>query len=127
MPESTDAPSVLIVDDDELILQFNAVVLSRAGYAVAKAGGGREALRLVRERPGGFQLLLVDLSMPEMSGEETLRAIRALEPGLPALVCSGYESRLLLPGLREGGRTECLVKPYPAGDLLDSVRALLKR
>ncbi len=124
MSESSDAPTVLTVDDDTLILQFNAAVLSRAGYSVAMADGGQEALRQVRERPGVFQLLIVDLSMPEMSGEETLEAIRALEPAIPALVCSGYESCLLL---QEGGLTECLMKPYPARDLLERVRTLLNR
>jgi len=124
---SPDAPiAVLVVDDDEMVLEFNALVLRRAGFDVTQVISGREALRVTQERPHHYQLLLVDLSMPEMSGEETLLAMRLLEPGLPVLVCTGLEAEARLMMMRETGRTGLLVKPYPASQLLDSVQALLK-
>ena len=68
---------ILVVDDQQEILELTASVLSGAGYRAETSGSGREALRRLADEP--FDLVLLDINMPEMDGWETLRLLRADE------------------------------------------------
>ena len=71
------APRVLVVDDQEDIREMARVVLTDAGYEVVTAASGGDALRMVRE--ASFDLMLLDINMPELDGWATLRLLRADE------------------------------------------------
>lgn len=83
-------PKVLIVDDDVLLQRIVARVVSKAGFATTVVGSGEDAL----ESLGGEQadVVLLDLQLPQMSGIETLRRIRAAYPDVPVVVMSGRGS-----------------------------------
>lgn len=83
----TEAPRILVVDDDEAVLDAVCDALTLLGYAVEPARDGDAAL--VRFRPGRYQLVVTDLAMPIMNGLELARRLRALEPALPILIFSG--------------------------------------
>jgi two-component system cell cycle sensor histidine kinase/response regulator CckA len=84
---------ILVVDDEEGVRLFVDRVLRDAGYETCIALDGVSALRLVEEG-GSFDLLLTDLNMPEMSGDELTRRVRLLHPDLSVLYLTGFADRL---------------------------------
>jgi len=91
--------------------------LTRLGYQVTGTSDPREALRVFDADPGGFDLVVTDLSMPQMSGFDVARAIRARREAVPVLMMSGYlrpEDRARAAAL---GVREILLKPSTVDDL----------
>jgi PAS domain S-box-containing protein len=120
------AATILYVDDDQVVRQLVTPLFRRAGFVVREAGTGREALRLAAERP---DLIILDVQLPDVSGFEVCRRIKA-EPGtatIPVLHLSGeyISSEDRVQGL-EGGADGYLVKPVAPEVLLASVRSLLR-
>jgi two-component system OmpR family response regulator len=116
---------ILIVDDQSEILELAATVLRGAGYEVATAAVGREALELLGAAP--IDLVLLDINMPRMDGWETLRLIRADDAlvGLPVLMFSiKGEISDKVHSLQEGA-TGYVNKPFEVDDLLDRVARAL--
>lgn len=116
--------TVLVVDDEEPIRRLAATVLGRAGYAVILAEDGREALEEVERRGAEIDLVVLDHSMPNLSGPETLAAIRARKPDAKVILTSGYAQWSGRPDDREA-ETAFLSKPYSPATLLEAVRAAL--
>ena len=129
MPESpgasqrptSGAPStVLVVDDEKLIRELAARILSRAGFVVVSVANGKEALDLLAA-PNTVDVVLLDLTMPELSGEATLLRIHERWPQLPVVLSSGYSadsSSTTLTLLAAG----FIQKPYFPEDLVQSLR-----
>jgi CheY-like chemotaxis protein len=113
-------PRILVVDDEEAILYVFERYLSVAGYGVVTAAAGRDAVRAAEAGP--FDLLVTDFRMPGMNGVEVIHALRALQPGLPALVISGnpIEAGTLPAGVR------FLAKPVSMPDLLALIPTLMQ-
>jgi len=86
----TDGTLILIIDDDEMVRRSTAATLTHLGYSVVQAGSGAMAIELVRARPDRFAAILLDLVMPGLTGSETFRAISAMRPDLPVIICTGY-------------------------------------
>ncbi len=84
---------VLIVDDEDTVRRFVDRVLREAGYTTALAAGGHEAITLASTAEP-FDLLVTDLMMPHMSGDELSRRLRQTEPQLKVLYLTGYSDRL---------------------------------
>jgi len=83
--------AVLVVDDDPRVREMTAAILEKAGYTVESAGNGRDAVRLIKARSGApFDLVLTDMMMPEMSGEEMAQSLSGLNPTPKMLFTSGY-------------------------------------
>jgi PAS domain S-box-containing protein len=117
--------TVLLVDDEEIVRNTTRRVLEKFGFEVVLAANGREALARLDERQGGFALTLLDLTMPELSGEQALRLMRARWPGLKVLVMSGYSEHEVADRLDNGGSSGFIQKPFSAGDLRNKLRELL--
>jgi two-component system, cell cycle sensor histidine kinase and response regulator CckA len=116
---------VLVVDDDEMVRRVTAAALRSAGLSVLTAAGGREAVEAVRAHGGEVGLVLLDLLMPGMGGEETLGELRRLCPRLPVLLVSGYsegEASARFAGPNVAGFVQ---KPWQVPDLVARVRRLL--
>jgi two-component system, chemotaxis family, chemotaxis protein CheY len=114
------AKHILVVDDEALLRQLMTTLLAAAGYAVADAASGEEALgRLKKER---FDLVVTDNQMKRMSGVELASAIKTRTPSLPVVMFSGNPPRK---------RMSCidliLRKPRDLPHLLKSVRRILRR
>ncbi len=86
----TDSGHILLVDDEDLILEFARLILEEDGYRVTTALDGQAALAGFEAAPGDFDLLLTDMAMPKMDGLELARRCLALRPDLPVILCSGY-------------------------------------
>jgi DNA-binding response OmpR family regulator len=116
---------ILVVDDDPSVVDVATTVLGSAAYDVAAARTGSEALRLARHER--FDLVLLDINMPEMDGWETLRLLKADEAirDLPVVMFSVKgEVRDKVHGLQEGA-ADYLTKPFEVDDLIARVRRVL--
>jgi CheY-like chemotaxis protein len=113
---------VLLVDDEAGVLTLMRRFLERAGYSVRTASSGEEGLACFRECRGSLSVVILDLNMPGMGGDAALLAIRALDPGLPVIVTSGYSEEEV--GRRCAGAqiSAFLPKPYLPAGLIEEVR-----
>jgi signal transduction histidine kinase/ActR/RegA family two-component response regulator len=114
------AQTILMVDDEDLLLTMGQMVLSSFGYTVLTANSGAKALELFTHWKDSIDLVLVDLVMPNMSGRELTEQIRKIAPRARILCCSGY--------VRSGQAEEedpYLQKPFTSQDLLRAVKNAL--
>lgn len=109
---STRPPSVLAVDDDPELLWMLELCLRASGWRVRCAVDGGDAVRL--HRPGAFDCVLLDVQMPRLDGDATLRALRAVEPTLPVVLMSGRPLPTALAALVRARRCGFLRKPFDA-------------
>jgi PAS domain S-box-containing protein len=127
-----DAPAdgsetILLVEDEGVVLRLVAEILETAGYQVLQAGDGPSALELLRRHAGPVELLVTDVVMPGMSGPEVAQAVISMRPGTQVLYTSGYtDSAIVRHGALEPG-IAFLQKPFGAEDLTRKVRSLLDR
>ena len=117
--------TVLVVDDEAALLHVTQRILIRNGYHVHTAGGGVEAVELARQPQTDIHLLVTDIVMPTMLGEELADRMREVQPGIRVLYMSGYAyTALASQGTLMPGVT-LLTKPFTEADLLDKVREVL--
>ena len=120
----TPAPRVLIVDDEESIRTFAERVLHRVGYEIAVASGGPEALKIA-ETQAPFDLLLADVVMPDMHGDELARRLLRLEPDLKVLYFTGYSDQLFAERTTLGANEAFIEKPVTTQGLVEAVALML--
>jgi DNA-binding response OmpR family regulator len=116
---------ILVVDDQEDIREMARLVLTGAGYEVATASSGREALRLARQK--AFDLMLLDINMPDLDGWATLRLLRAddsLDDLKVAMFSVKSEVRDKVAGLKDGA-IDYLTKPFSVDELVTRVSRIL--
>jgi CheY-like chemotaxis protein len=124
-PAAASLGRVLLVDDEAFVLEVGAEFLKRAGYEVETASGGREALALLEERGDAIDAVVLDLVMPELDGEETLRALRRLRPAVPVLLTSGYDEERTAERFDDADIAGFLRKPYEPEELIAKVGAAI--
>jgi two-component system, chemotaxis family, chemotaxis protein CheY len=125
MPDQSAPPRVLVVDDGSLIRLYYRETLEAAGFEIAEAINGIEALeKVLSER---FDLVIVDINMPKMDGVSFLRALRSQEGdagAIPALMISSEAGEQDADAARAAGANFYLVKPVAAPDLVLHVAVL---
>ena len=117
--------TILVVEDEELVLDVATRILTQHGYRVLAARSGEEAFAITENHQGTVQLLLTDVVMPGETGKEIAERVSAVRPGIRVLYMSGYpESVIASQGVIEPGIT-LVSKPFKAADLLARVRSAL--
>jgi CheY-like chemotaxis protein len=119
------AGTILVVDDEEIVRRAACAALDRGGYTVHTATGGKDAIAQVLEAPTIFDLVLLDMNMPGLSGEETLRQLRAINAALPIAVFSGYSVQEVAGRLGTERVAGILPKPFTSRPLLDRISGFL--
>ena len=117
--------SVLLVDDESMALALSGHVLTEAGYSVTTADSGFECLNLCQTRPNDFDLVVLDLTMPFMDGEETFARVRQLCPNLPVVLTTGFIARELLDKMLAAGLAGFIRKPLPPDEFVAHVGSIL--
>jgi PAS domain S-box-containing protein len=117
--------TILVVDDEEIVRLTAQNSLERYGYKVLHASDGREAIELFRGQPDRIALVLLDLTMPVMSGEETLRQLKSLKPTVKVLLSSGHTEVEAVRHFAGKGLAGFIQKPYAALNLVQRVRSVL--
>jgi two-component system cell cycle sensor histidine kinase/response regulator CckA len=116
--------TILLVDDEPFIRTLGKAILERDGYRVVMAEDGQQAIDRFRQDAAQLDLVLLDLTMPGLSGSETLQVIRQLDPQIPVLILSGHSSESLTTELL--AQVQGFVhKPYRPSDLLAAIRSAI--
>ena len=124
MSHSDNPSRVLVVDDDETIQRVVRLVLQRENYHVYLAATGRQGLdSLARQTP---DLIILDLSLPDLGGLEVLRDIRTWYCG-PIMILSGNGEEMMVTDALDAGADDYLTKPFRPSEMLARIRALLRR
>ena len=118
--------SILVVDDEQMALILGKRVLSEAGFDVETAQTGFECLDLFRKRPRHFDLILLDLTMPFMDGEETFGRLRSIRPDVVVLLSTGFIAQERLDRMLSAGMAGFLRKPHRPAELVAHIRAVLE-
>lgn len=117
------APTILVVDDEEPLRLLMSKVLQRHGYEVLTATDGEQALQICAERNGAIHLLVTDLTMPQMGGEELIGRVATRWPAMPTLVVSGYANHHYFRDRKK--RSAYLSKPFTSEELAAKVAGIL--
>jgi len=117
--------TILIAEDEDIVLLYLEQILSRGGYTVLSACDGEEALRIFEEHADAIDLALLDVMMPKLGGHDVMDHIQAVSPRVRFLFSSGYSENPIQTNfiIKEGLRL--IKKPYEAANLLRAVRETL--
>jgi CheY-like chemotaxis protein len=119
--------TVLVVDDEESIRAMAVNILAHSGFATLQAGDGQEALGVLREHAAEVCLVLMDLTMPHLDGEEAYQAMRQEGFTTPVIISSGFSEMEAVHRFLGKGLAGFLQKPYRAADLVKMVRSTLEK
>lgn len=122
---ATGLATLLVVDDEEMIVTVASKALSRMGYTILTAHSGQEAIAVARNHPGPIDVVVLDVDMAPMNGLEAFPYLRQARPNMRTLVCSGYGRDAAVRRLLDAGADAYLSKPYLIDDLAQSIRELL--
>ena len=115
--------AILVADDETFVRKTLANVLREQGFAVIEAENGAKVVERFREHRGSILLAIVDMTMPELSGIEVLRALRAIDPAIPVILSSGYSD--VAANLVDEQPTAFLQKPYTIEELEVVLRSVI--
>ncbi|HON15811.1 MAG TPA: response regulator, partial [Spirochaetota bacterium] len=119
--------TVLVVDDEAYIRTLTSRMLKNAGYTAVLADNGLEALQIFRDKKDSIDCVLLDLTMPELDGKETLAAIRKIDKNIPVIISSGYSEADIRASFGDNTISGVLQKPYQYEDLIKIIQINIKR
>ncbi|MGD8369058.1 MAG: PAS domain-containing protein [Desulfobacterales bacterium] len=119
--------TVLIVDDEEIIIEVGRALLETLGYTVIAARSGQEAIDTVKSRGKEIDLVILDLIMPGIKGEKAFEAIREIHPSLPILLSSGYAINGQATEILKKGCNGFIQKPYTISELSKKLRTIFNK
>ncbi|NNF15956.1 MAG: response regulator [Gammaproteobacteria bacterium] len=125
-PPKPMSKTVLIVDDDEGVRRIGQMILERLGCRVESAADGENALRKLTNLKDSIDIVLLDVAMPGMNGNEVSARLRSIRPDIPIIFCSGYAADAVEPAPHSVGYTGFLRKPYRSDDLLEALRKAVR-
>jgi CheY-like chemotaxis protein len=117
---------ILFVDDETRLATLGCDILKQLGYRVVTSTRPEDALDKLRAAPDSFDLVITDLTMPEMTGMDLARSIIQLRPGLPVILMTGYSASLTADYVRTQGLADLLFKPLTIQALADSIHQTLQ-
>jgi PAS domain S-box-containing protein len=119
------AGRALIIDDEEHVLTVTAGMIQSCGLQTDLARDGYEGIDLFRAHPADFDLVVLDMTMPRLSGEETLQLLREIRPDIRVLFMSGYNRREVVATLGGAGELGFIQKPFTLEMLREQIQAIL--
>jgi CheY-like chemotaxis protein len=119
--------TVLFIDDEEIILEVGQDMLETMGYAVLLAKSGNEAIDIYKESKDQIDIVILDLIMPGMGGNETYDKLKQINPNIKALLSSGYSIDGLAKTILANGCDGFIQKPFGLSDLSQKIRKILDK
>jgi len=116
---------ILLVDDEQPVAEIATRQLERLGYTVTKETSSQRALDAFEQNPERFDLLMSDLSMPEMNGIKLAGRMKELKPELPVIICTGFTDRITDETIRKIGIDGYILKPFIKRELAQTMRRVL--
>ncbi len=124
-PHPTGNERILLVDDEEIVAELIGHILERLGYQVTTRLSSVDALNTFRKSPEAFDLLVTDMTMPNMTGDELAKAVTEIRPDLPIILCTGFSEKIGKEEASRKGIKEILMKPISLSEISKKVRAVL--
>jgi CheY-like chemotaxis protein len=119
---SANAPTILVVEDDNIVRMLIVDVLEELGFTVLEAEDGNAALKILAKAGEQIDLMMTDHGLPGMDGRELADRARELRPALPILFASGYAENIPVPA-----DMHVIGKPFSIDQLRDKVKSILKK
>jgi DNA-binding response OmpR family regulator len=123
--QSLRQPTLLLVEDDELVRDAMTRLFVREGYLVLTAATGHDAIGVLRTPSSPIDVVLLDIGLPDVSGADLCARLRQFFPNLPVVVCTGAASPEEAAELRQLGITRFFCKPIAMPELIAAVRSAL--
>lgn len=117
--------NILVVDDDTSVARLEGQMLSRLGYQVTIETESLNALDKIKTAPEHFDLVITDMTMPNMTGDELAKRILKCNPAVPIIICTGFSERMDNLKAKEMGLKGLLMKPVVKSDIAQMVRTVL--
>ncbi|MBI9076619.1 MAG: response regulator [Desulfatibacillum sp.] len=118
---------ILFVDDEPSIVKLGSKMLERLGYTVTTQTSSVEALNYARKKPQSFDMVITDMSMPDMNGDILATEIMKIRPGVPVILCTGYSSKITQEKAEAIGIRAFAMKPLRKAELARSIRQVLDK
>ena len=124
-PAPTGTEHILVVDDEKAIVEMIKTMLGNKGYTVTGCVGSLDALRVFKEHPGDYALVITDMTMPQMTGAQLAKKLRAIRPDILMILCTGFSDLINEKKAIVSGFNKFLMKPIIMRDLCHAVRDTL--
>ncbi|MCP5050204.1 MAG: response regulator, partial [bacterium] len=118
---------VLLVDDEEDLARMEEQMLKRLGYRVTTMTSASAALEVFRGGPGQFDIVVTDLTMPQMTGIQLARELKSIKPGIPVILCSGFSTVATREKIKAYGISGFVMKPIVKKHLARAIRKVLDK
>lgn len=117
--------TILFVDDEELIVQITKKQLERLGYHVEVETDPLRALDKFTADPDLFDVVITDMTMPQLTGEDLVQEILKIKPGIPVIICTGYNDKITEAVSKKIGANGLLMKPFGINELAAMIQAVM--
>jgi CheY-like chemotaxis protein len=119
--------TILLVDDEEMILEVGQDLLEAMGYRVLLSGGGKEAMEIYKKNRGEIDIVVLDMVMPHMGGGEVYDRIKEIDPNVKVLLSSGYSINGEASEILQRGCNGFIQKPFSMKELSGKIREILEK
>ena len=117
--------TILIIEDEKMVMDVNRALLTQLGYHVLEAGTGREAIDLAETFEGDIDMALLDIVLPDMDGKDLYPLLMEARPGLKVIVCSGYSIDGPAREILDAGADDFIQKPFGKAALSEKLKKVL--
>ena len=117
--------TVFLIDDDDMIVDVGEHILNNSGYDVVSAKSGKEAIEVYKENHSRIDMVILDMILPDMGGGDTYDRLKEINPGIKALLASGYDIDYQGRDIMERGCDGFIQKPFNMNELLEKIRGIL--
>ena len=118
--------SILVVDDEDIIVEMLSTMLKRMGYQVTSTTSSIDALAIFRKQPENFDLIITDQTMPEMTGADLALSVLQIRPDMPVILCTGYSRLVSEEQAKSTGIQGFAEKPLTKNELANIIRKTLE-
>jgi len=116
---------ILFVDDEDNLVLAARYNLERFGYDITTETNPLQALELFKSRPDQFDIVITDMTMPDMTGESLAKAVMEIRPDIPVIICTGFSDRISEQQAKGMGAKAFVMKPVLTGDMTRIIRKVL--
>ena len=127
VPVAKGSECILFVDNESSICELFRENLKHLGYTTVTQTSSREALNMFLKAPDQFDLVITDLSMPQMNGERLAQELLSIRPDIPIILCTGFNQAFADEHVKAIGVQGSLLKPFTQSDVANTIRRVLDR
>jgi signal transduction histidine kinase/ActR/RegA family two-component response regulator len=125
--ETQGQERILLVDDEVQIAFMEQKILERLGYSVTAKTSSKEALQIFSEQPDNFDLVITDMTMPQMTGDKLAQELMRIKPDIPVILCTGFNEMITEEKALQLGIDKFVMKPVVKDELAATIRSVLDK